>query len=166
MRRSLTSRAASSSNSNAPVSAKLNQARFLPTKRIRAFSVGGHALAASILGSTCQGRKAYAPFSHFAMELFLAAPDNGLPSALTAFAAQLSARHFFMNDVLAAPASALPSLPTALLSQVSCAIAVPAANVAIIAAKNMALIMFLSFAAQVAFAAKYLSRNVSPSGWS
>jgi hypothetical protein len=106
------------------------------------------------------------------MELFLAAPDNGLPSALTAFAAQLSARHFFMNDVFAAPASALPSLPTALLSQVSCAIAVPAANVAIIAAKNTALIMFLSFTAevaftaQVAFAAKYLSPNVSPSDWS
>jgi hypothetical protein len=35
---------------------------------------------------------------------------------------------------------------------------VPAANVAIIAAKNTALIMFLSFTAQVAFAATCLAK--------
>jgi hypothetical protein len=60
-----------------------------------------------------------APFSHFFMKLVLAAPDSGLPSALTALVAQESAMHFFMNEVLAAPASALPSLPTALVSHVS-----------------------------------------------
>ena|ERR1700733_3706953 len=86
-------------------------------------------------------RAAYAPFSHFAMELFFAAPESGLPSALTALAAQVSVMHFFMKDVFAAPARGLPSLPTALLSQVSCAKAAPPANVAINAASNMLLIM-------------------------
>src|SRR6185312_12225222 len=62
------------------------------------------------------------------MNEFLAAPESGLPSALTAFVEQLSAMHFFMNEALAAPASALPSLPTALLSQLSCANAAPPAN--------------------------------------
>jgi hypothetical protein len=76
------------------------------------------------------------------MKLFLAAPDSGLPSALTALGAHVSAMHFFMNEVLAAPASGLPSLLMALLSQVSCAIAEPAAKVAIIAAKNTFLIIF------------------------
>src|ERR1700722_1384599 len=78
------------------------------------------------------------------MKLFLAAPDSGLPSALTALVAQESAMHFFMNDVFAAPASALPSLPTALLSQVSCAKTAPPANVAINAASNMLLIIVFS----------------------
>jgi hypothetical protein len=77
------------------------------------------------------------------MKLFLAAPDSGLPSALTALVAQLSVMHFFMKDVFAAPARALPSLPTALLSQVSCAKAAPPANVAINAASNMLLIIFV-----------------------
>src|ERR1700760_3571189 len=90
---------------------------------------------------TTRREKAYAPFSHLAMKLFLAAPESGLPSALTALGAQASAAHFFMYEVLAAPASGLPSLPTALLSQVSCAIADPAAKVAIIAARNTVLII-------------------------
>jgi hypothetical protein len=77
------------------------------------------------------------------MKLFFAAPDSGLPSALTALVAQLSAIHFFMKDVFAAPASAFPSLPTALLSQVSCAKAAPPANVAINAASNMLLIILV-----------------------
>src|SRR5580692_10178856 len=88
-------------------------------------------------------REGQPPFSHFAMKLFFAAPDSGLPSALTALVAHESARHFFMKDVFAAPASALPSLPTALLSQVSCAKAAPPANVAIIAASIMPLIIWL-----------------------
>jgi hypothetical protein len=81
-----------------------------------------------------------APFSHFFMKLVFAAPESGLPSALTALVAQESAMHFFMNEFLAAPASGLPSLPTALLSQVSCAKAAPLANVA----TNAANINFLS----------------------
>src|SRR6202000_2524757 len=88
--------------------------------------------------------KAYAPFSHFFMKLFLAAPASGLPAALTALVAQLPAMHFFMNDVFAAPASGLPSLLTALLSQVSCAIAVPAAKAAITVASTKRLSIFLS----------------------
>src|ERR1700743_3355946 len=86
----------------------------------------------------------YAPFSHFFRKLVLAAPESGLPSALTALVSQESAIHFFMNDVFAAPASALPSLPTALASQLSCAMAEPAAKVAIIAASKTRLIMSLS----------------------
>src|SRR6201992_2666621 len=78
------------------------------------------------------------------MKLVFAAPESGLPSALTALVAQLSAMHFFMKDVFAAPASALPSLPTALLSQVSCAKAAPPANVAITAASTMPLIISMS----------------------
>jgi hypothetical protein len=81
-----------------------------------------------------------APFSHFFMKLVFAAPESGLPSALTALVAQESAMHFFMNEVLAAPASGLPSLPIALVSHVSCAKAAPPANVAI----NPANINFLS----------------------
>jgi hypothetical protein len=77
-------------------------------------------------------------------ELFFAAPESGLPSALTALVAHVSVMHFFMKDVFAAPASGLPSLPTALLSQVSCAKAAPPANVAITAASNMPLIISLS----------------------
>src|SRR5258705_821094 len=82
-----------------------------------------------------------APCSHFFMKLVLAAPASGLPSWLTALVAQESAMHFFMNDVFAAPASALPSLPTALVSQLSCAMAVPTANVATNAANNTLLII-------------------------
>src|ERR1700726_4498572 len=78
------------------------------------------------------------------MKLFFAAPESGLPSALTALAAQVSAIHFFMKDVFAAPASALPSLPTALLSQVSCARAAPPAKVAMNAANNTLRSMFFS----------------------
>src|SRR5215475_3657435 len=78
------------------------------------------------------------------MKLVLAAPESGLPSALTALVAHWSAMHFFMNDVFAAPASGLPSLPTALLSQVSCAIAVPAAKAAITVARITRLSIFLS----------------------
>src|ERR1700689_1214780 len=77
------------------------------------------------------------------MKLFFAAPDSGLPSALTSLVAQLSVIHFFMKDVFAAPARALPSLPTALLSHVSCAKAAPPANVAINAASNMLLIIYV-----------------------
>ena len=83
------------------------------------------------------------------MKLFLAAPDSGLPSALTALVAQESAMHFFMNEVFAAPASALPSLPTALLSQLSSAMAEPTAKVASTAARNTFRIMFLSFTAGI-----------------
>ena len=89
-------------------------------------------------------REVQPPFSHFAMKLFFAAPESGLPSALTALVAHKSAMHFFMKDVFAAPARGLPSLPTALLSQVSCAKAAPPANVAINAASNMPLIISLS----------------------
>src|SRR6185437_15763030 len=85
------------------------------------------------------------PASHFFMNEFLAAPDSGLPSELTALVVQESAMHFFMNEVLAAPASGLPSLPIALLSQLSCAIAEPTAKVASNAATNTVRIMFLSF---------------------
>jgi hypothetical protein len=93
--------------------------------------------------------QAQAPFSHFFMKLVFAAPASGLPSELTALVAQESAMHFFMNDVFAAPASALPSLPTALLSHVSCAIAVPTAKIAIIAARNTPLNMSLSFGGSI-----------------
>src|SRR5258708_29706524 len=85
-----------------------------------------------------------APCSHFFMKLVLAAPASSLPSWLTALVAQESAMHFFMNDVFAAPASALPSLPTALVSQLSCAMAVPPANVATNAPHNTLLIISLS----------------------
>src|SRR5665213_3382916 len=82
-------------------------------------------------------KQAQAPFSHFAMKLFLAAPASALPSLPTALVSQESAMHFFMKAVFAAPANALPSLPTALLSQVSCANAVPAANIVTNRAKKM-----------------------------
>src|SRR5438445_12771975 len=75
------------------------------------------------------------------MKLVFAAPESGLPSALTALVAQVSAMHFFMNEVFAAPASAFPSLPTALLSQDSCAKAEPIASVAITEARTMLLTM-------------------------
>src|SRR5580658_9256652 len=78
------------------------------------------------------------------MKLFFAAPESGLPSALTALVAHESAMHFFMKDVFAAPASALPSLPTALVSQLSSAKAAPPANTAIKPANNMVLIIVLS----------------------
>src|ERR1700726_3620114 len=78
------------------------------------------------------------------MKLFFAAPESGLPSALTALAAQVSAIHFFMKEVFAAPASGLPSLPTALLSQVSCAKAAPPANVTTSAASIIFLSIVLS----------------------
>src|SRR3569832_1211922 len=67
------------------------------------------------------------------MKLFLAAPESGLPSLLTALPAQASALHFFRKLVLAAPESALPSLPPALLSQ-DCAMAEPAALVVLLCA--------------------------------
>ena len=57
---------------------------------------------------------------HFFMTLFLAAPDSGLPSALTALPSQASCLHFFTKLVLAAPDRGLPS-ETALLSQDSAA---------------------------------------------
>src|SRR5262249_40497431 len=69
------------------------------------------------------------------MKLVLAAPASFLPSEPKALASQESCMHFVMNEVLAAPASGLLSLPIALLSQESCAKAVPAAKVAITAAK-------------------------------
>src|SRR5258706_9100422 len=75
------------------------------------------------------------------MKLVFAAPASGLPSALTALVAQLSAMHFFMNEVFAAPASGLPSLPTALVSQDSCAAAEPSANAVMIAAKKIRFIV-------------------------
>src|SRR5271169_5987206 len=77
-----------------------------------------------------------APASHFFMELALAAPESGLPSALIALPAQASVLHFSMKEVLAAPASGLPSLPIALLSQVSCANAAPMLNDAMTAARK------------------------------
>src|SRR5579864_3346208 len=76
------------------------------------------------------------------MKLFLAAPESGLPSALTALVAQVLAMHFFMKEVLAAPASGLPSFPIALLSQLSCAKAAPPAK----ATTKTASIIFLSMA--------------------
>src|ERR1700731_1629824 len=78
------------------------------------------------------------------MKLFFAAPESGLPSALTALVGEVFDLHFFMKDVFAAPPRALPSLPTALLSQVSCAKAAPPANVAINAASNMPLTISVS----------------------
>jgi hypothetical protein len=96
-------------------------------------------LGGSLMVSVVKGA-VQAPFSHFFMKLFFAAPASGLPSALTALVAQLSAMHFFMNEVFAAPASGLPSLPIALLSQVSCAKAAPPAN----AVTNTANMTFLS----------------------
>jgi hypothetical protein len=86
----------------------------------------------------------YAPFSHFFMKLFFAAPASGLPSELTALVAHVSAMHFFMNEVFAAPARALPSLLTALVSQDSCATAEPSANAVIIAAKKIRFIICFS----------------------
>jgi hypothetical protein len=65
---------------------------------------------------------------HFFMKLFLAAPDSGLPSALTALPSQASCLHFFTKLVLAAPDRGLPS-ETALLSQ-DCAAAVLTAKAA------------------------------------
>src|SRR4029079_6679751 len=97
-----------------------------------ASGLGGHAKNDNLA--------AQAPFSHFFMKLVFAAPESGLPSALTALFAHASAMHFFMNDVFAAPASGLPSLPTALVSQASCANAAPPANVR----TNAANINFLS----------------------
>src|SRR5262249_26892985 len=58
------------------------------------------------------------------MKLFLAAPESGLPSLLTALDSHASSLHFLMKLVLAAPERGLPSLLTALLAQDS-AIAVP-----------------------------------------
>src|SRR4029077_12725143 len=75
------------------------------------------------------------------MKLVFAAPESGLPSALTALVAQVSAMHFFMNEVFAAPASGLPSLPTALLSPVSFATALAIAKEATIAARKIRFIM-------------------------
>src|SRR5580704_12356028 len=74
--------------------------------------------------ASSRGEAAYAPSSHFLIELLFAAPDNGLPFLSTAAASQ----HLFMLEVLAAPESALPFLSTALLTQVSCAHAEPMAN--------------------------------------
>src|SRR4051812_31391640 len=68
-----------------------------------------------------------ASFSHLAIKLFLAAPDSGLPSLLTALPSQPSCLHFFKKLLFAAPESGFPSLLTALLSQ-DCAIAEPTAN--------------------------------------
>jgi hypothetical protein len=56
----------------------------------------------------------YASTSHFFMKLDFAAPDNFLPSLLTAFVSQLSILHFFKKLAFAAPASGLPSFPIAL----------------------------------------------------
>src|SRR6478609_7952238 len=60
---------------------------------------------------------------HLSMELFLAAPDSGLPSALLA----LSVQHFFMWLAFAAPASGLPSADMA-VQAAPCARAGAAAN--------------------------------------
>src|ERR1039457_636693 len=73
-------------------------------------------------------RDDYASFSHFAMKLFFAAPESGLPALLTALPSHASFLHLFTKLVFAAPASALPSLLTALVSQVACAIAEPTAK--------------------------------------
>src|SRR5665647_413638 len=80
-------------------------------------------------------REDQASFSHFAMKLFFAAPESGLPSLLTALLSQASSLHFFTKLFLAAPASALPSLLTALISQAVCAIAEPMAKDVIKAAR-------------------------------
>src|ERR1700722_3558772 len=101
------------------------------------------------------------------MKLVFAAPESGLPSALTALVAQLSAMHFFMKDVFAAPASALPSLPTALVSQVSCAKAAPPANMAITPASTMVLIIVVSlecWPAVFEFDSKILARSRAARG--
>src|SRR5271169_3733442 len=81
---------------------------------------------------------------HFFMELFLAAPDSGLPSALTALPSQASCLHFFTKLVLAAPDSGLPSALTALLSQ-DCAVAVLTAKAVITTARIIRLIVVSSF---------------------
>src|SRR5262245_57353915 len=80
---------------------------------------------------------------HFFMKLFLAAPDSGFPSALTALPSQASRLHFFTKLVLAAPASGLPSALIALLSQ-DCAAAELTATDTIIAARIIRLIVVSS----------------------
>jgi hypothetical protein len=63
------------------------------------------------------------PLSHFFKKLVFAAPDNGLPSLLTAESSQ----HFLIELIFAAPANGLPSLLTALVAQ-DCAAADPTAK--------------------------------------
>jgi hypothetical protein len=80
---------------------------------------------------------------HFFVKLFLAAPDSGLPSALTALPSQASRLHLFTKLVLAAPDSGLPSALIALVSQ-DCAAAVLTAKAVIAAARIMRLIVVFS----------------------
>src|ERR1700680_788345 len=87
---------------------------------------------------------AQASFSHFRMKLFSAAPESFLPPALSAFGSHASRLHFFRKLLRAAPASDFPFLSTALLAHASCAIAGPIAKAAIMAAKRIRFMGFLS----------------------
>jgi hypothetical protein len=86
-----------------------------------------------------------APFWHFFMKLFFAAPKSGLPSLPTALIWHASFLHFLTKLVFAAPASGLPSLPIAWLSQAVWAIADPMVNDMTKAARNSRFTLFAPF---------------------